>query len=117
MSQHQYKEGQCLWGKIRFKDGEMPAYDRPYLIVNVADHFIEVLNVSSLRGKEKNLLYAKNISINNYDPPFTVPSFVKLDSLTRVNAADCSQMHLMSNGQALDQSELKRIKELLRLLI
>ena len=42
--------GQAFWGKIRFPDGEFPAYERPYLIVGIDDEYIEILTVSSVTG-------------------------------------------------------------------
>ena len=45
-------EGHGVLGKIRFVDGTMPEYDRTYLVVTVTNAYIEVLNVSSVRGKE-----------------------------------------------------------------
>ena len=48
-----FVEGQGILGKIRFVDGELPEYNRTYLIINVTSEYIEVLNVSSIRGKER----------------------------------------------------------------
>lgn len=52
--------GQGVLGKIRFVDGKMPAYDRTYLVVTVEPDYIEVLNVSSIRGKERKLAFPTN---------------------------------------------------------
>ena len=46
-------EGQGVLGKIRFVDGEFPAYDRTYLVVRAEADYIEVVNVSSIKGKER----------------------------------------------------------------
>ena len=43
-----FVEGQGILGKIRFVDGELPEYNRTYLIINVTSEYIEVLNVSSI---------------------------------------------------------------------
>lgn len=47
-----FMEGQGVLGRIRFIDGMMPAYDRTYLVVTVEAEYIEILNVSSVKGKE-----------------------------------------------------------------
>ena len=71
-----FREGQALLGRIVFKDGTSPQYDRPYLIVTVSESFLEVVNY---REKEKCYTMAKNISVvksdvlgSKYDPRYVV---------------------------------------------
>lgn len=109
-----FVEGQGVLGKIRFVDGEFPAYDRTYLIVNVEADYIEVLNVSSIRGKERKLAFPTNERLRTYEPLFVMPSFVKLDSLTRVESANWSDLRVLNGGRTLDSVELARIKEKLQ---
>lgn len=106
-------EGQGVLGKIRFVDGEFPAYDRTYLVVTTEPNYIEVLNVSSIRGKERKLAFPTNERLRSYNPPFMMPSFVKLDSLTRVESSDWSNLQVLNSGRTLDETELARIKGLL----
>lgn len=106
--------GQGVLGRIRFKDGQMPTYDRTYLVVKAEEAFIEVLNVSTIRGKERKLFFPHNERLRLYRPPFMYPSFVKLDSLMRINIADVGDLRVLHNGQTLDSGELKRIKLLLQ---
>lgn len=106
----EYVEGQGLLGRIRFRDGAMPEYDRPYLVFNVSDTYIEVLNVSSIRGKEKKLLYPTNFALVHYNPPFLKPSFVKLDSLTRINKSECGSLRLLCGGSRLDDVDMNEIR-------
>lgn len=103
-------EGQGILGKIRFVDGELPAYDRTYLVVTVEHDYIEVLNVSSIRGKERKLAFQTNERLRIYNPPFVMPSFVKLDSLTRVASDDWGNLRVLNSGRVLDAAELGRIK-------
>lgn len=105
--------GQGILGKIRFVDGEIPAYNRTYLVVTVESDYIEVLNVSSVKGKERKLAFPTNERLRTYNPPFVMPSFVKLDSLTRVESADWGNLQVLNSGRILDGNELARIKELL----
>lgn len=58
------------------------------LVVTARRDYIEVLNVSSIRGKERKLAFPTNERLRIYNPPFVMPSFVKLDSLTRVESSD-----------------------------
>ena len=106
-------EGQALLGRIMFKDGKYPSYDRTYLIVKVEDDYIEVLNVSSLKGKERKLAFSTNRKIHLYNPPFMKPSFVKLDSLTRINKCDYDRFHLLCKGKCMDKHELRNIQNAL----
>lgn len=108
-----FVEGQGVLGRIRFVDGTMPGYDRTYLIVSVTEGYIEVLNVSSIRGKERKLAFATNERLRNYNPPFIMPSFVKLDSLTTVPRDDWGNLHVLNSGRTLDSGELTRIKGML----
>jgi len=101
--------GHGILGKIRFRDGEMPAYDRTYLVVAVDSYYLEVVNVSSIKGKERKLLFPSNEPLKKYKPPFMVPSFVKLDSLVRVQLSDCANLQILHRGQKLDAGELRRI--------
>lgn len=106
-------EGQGVLGKIRFVDGEFPAYDRTYLVVTAKTDYIEVLNVSSIKGKERKLAFSTNERLRLYNPPFVMPSFVKLDSLTRVESADWGNLQVLNAGRTLDRAELVRIKGLI----
>ena len=105
--------GQGVLGKIRFVDGEFPTYDRTYLIVTAETNYIEVLNVSSIKGKERKLAFPTNERLRSYNPPFVMPSFVKLDSLTRVESSEWGNLQVLNSGRTLDRAELERIKELL----
>jgi len=108
-----FMEGQGILGKIRFLDGEFPAYDRTYLVITAKTDYIEVLNVSSIRGKERKLAFPTNERLISYNPPFVMPSFVKLDSLTRVDSSDWGKLQVLNSGRTLDGAELARIKGLL----
>ena len=110
----QFLPGQGILGRIRFADGQMPMYDRTYLVVSVGIDYIEVLNVSTIRGKERKLFFPSNEQLKVYRPPFLYPSFVKLDSLTKVSVKDCAELKILYGGQPIDDTELKRIIELLK---
>ena len=106
-------EGHGVLGRIRFTDGTMPAYDRTYLVVAVFDEYIQVLNVSSVKGKERKLAFSTNERLLKFRPPFRVASFVKLDSLTDVPKSEWGNLHILDNGQPLDAAELRRIKQMI----
>ena len=84
---------------------------RYLLILNVDDdtNTVEMINVSSLKGKEHKLLYNSNILINNH-LPLPVPSFAKLDVLYTTNKFEGLSNYIAFNGNKLDKSELENIK-------
>lgn len=108
-----FKEGQGVLGRIAFVDGNIPEYDRTYLIITVAADYLEVLNVSSIKGKERKLAFPTNEKLRVFNPPFRKPSFVKLDSLTRVPVSEWDNLQVLNSGNTLDIGELNRIKSLL----
>lgn len=105
--------GQAFWGKIRFPDGEFPAYERPYLVVGTVGEYIDILTVSSVAGKEWKLTLPTNREISKYDPPFPRRTFVKLDSLQRVHISDLTSVRLAKGGQTLDKTELSKILKMI----
>lgn len=109
-----FMEGHGVLGRVRFVDGEMPAYDRTYLVVSVAAEYIEILNVSSIKGKERKLAFTTNERLKVFNPPFMKPSFVKLDSLARVPKAEWGNLLILNNGRTLDADELARIKGMIK---
>lgn len=104
-----FAAGQGVLGRVRFKDGELPDYDRTYLVVLVASDYIEILNVSSIKGKARKLAFPTNERLRSFCPPFLMPSFVKLDSLTRVPRAEWGGLQILNGGRTLDENELNRI--------
>ena len=105
--------GQGVLGRVRFKDGQMPQYDRTYLIVAIDADYIKVLNVSTIKGKERKLAFPYNERLRVYCPPFRYPSFVKLDSLTKVPLKECGGLKVLHGGEPLDATELNRILQFL----
>ncbi len=104
-----FTAGQAFWGKLRFPDGEIPAYERPYLIVGTEGEYIEILTVSSVVGKEWKLTLPTNREIFKYDPPFPRRTFVKLDSLQKVHISDLTGVRIAKSGKTLDAEELAEI--------
>ncbi|WP_242845953.1 hypothetical protein [Clostridium botulinum] len=75
------KTGQGLWLELNYADGGMHNYPRTFLIMSVNDEYIQMLNVSSLNGKQYKVGFKSNKNIEYYKPPFWKQSFVKLDGL------------------------------------
>lgn len=101
--------GQGVLGKAKFVDGVTPGYRRPYLVVDVQDDGVSILNVSTTQDKEHKLLMETNLAIDNYNPPFIKPSFVKLDSKVFVSNEELSNFRLLKAGQCLNELDLATI--------
>ncbi|MCQ2387649.1 MAG: hypothetical protein MJ066_04315 [Clostridia bacterium] len=104
-----YQVGQAIFGKIGFVDGQIPEYDRPYLIVMVKDYELGIITVSSTQGKEHKLLFPTNKKLINYNPPFLKPSFVKLDSYQTISIDQADAMILLQSGKCLNNIEINEI--------
>lgn len=100
--------GHVVRGKIRFRDGEVPKYKRPYLIVAIRGNEADVLNISTTDGKEWKLAMRSNYVISNYNPPLEKPSFAKLDSLVTVDIEQLIQLPLWGESP-LDSKEVEKI--------
>jgi len=106
------EEGQLLYLIPPELDGDRNINKKRYLLIlNVDDdtNTVEMINVSSLKGKEHKLLYNSNILINNH-LPLPVPSFAKLDVLYTTNKFEGLSNYIAFNGNKLDKSELENIK-------
>lgn len=82
---------------------------RYMLVINCNNNLIEMLNVSSIKGKAHKLLYDSNIEIKNYFP-LPVPTFAKLDTLYTIDNFKNLQNFIGFNGHKLNYSEFSRIK-------
>lgn len=109
-----YSIGQAILGKVRFKDGTMPQYKRPYLIVDIKENRIGIITVSSTRGKYQKMLLESNMLINRFNPPFVESSFVKLDSLQYFSEEELVNCQVMSGGKGLNSVEINNITKKLK---
>ena len=75
---------------------------------NKKDNVVKMINVSSLKGKEHNLLYPSNIEINNY-PPLPVPSFAKVNTLYIIDYFKDLEKYIAFKGQVLGDIQFKYI--------
>lgn len=82
-----------------------------YMLVteyNKSNNIVKMINVSSLKGKEHNLLYSSNIEINNYSP-LPVPSFAKIGTLYIIDYFEELEKHIAFNEQTLGEMQFKYI--------
>ena len=73
------------------------------------NNVVEMINISSLKGKEKRLIYDSNIAINNYYP-LPVPSFAKLKTLYKLEYVEEIEQYISFNGKKINNQELIFIK-------
>ncbi|EOS7841261.1 hypothetical protein ED263_RS05430 [Enterococcus hirae] len=106
--------GEAYLGKISFVDGAKPLYSRPYLVVEILPDGVNVLNISSSKGKEQKLLYNSNYELKQYKPPFVKPSFAKLDSKKFISFEELQTLKLLHNGHKSNSSDLNNILQKIR---
>ncbi|WP_207635572.1 hypothetical protein [Clostridium botulinum] len=94
-----------------YADGERITKKRPFLVIEVSEKKIKVLNVSSSKNKEHKLGFKSNKRINKYNPPFLKPSFVKLDALYIIEKDSRLKHFLLNNGRKIFPLELENIIE------
>lgn len=82
-----------------------------YMLVTKNDfenNTIEMINVSSIKGKENKLIYNSNIIINNYSP-LPVPTFAKLDTIYLLDNFVGLEKYVAFNGIKLGKTEFESI--------
>lgn len=100
--------GQCIWAKLKYRDGKGNPKNRPYLIVGVNGKKVKILTISSTYGKEDKLIYKSNYRLKNFKPPFIVDSFVKLDSCQEIDLENV-KYKIGDNGKILNSTDLNEI--------
>lgn len=105
------KRGQGLFLEMDYADGKGITKKRPFLVIDVSENEIKVLNVSSLKNKEHKLGFKSNKRINKYKPPFIKPSFVKLDAIYIIEKDNRLEKFLLCDGRAMFPLELENIIE------
>lgn len=106
------QEGQFIHFIPPKLDGNTNNTKKRYLLILNIDNTtntIQMLNVSSLKGKEHKLLYDSNFLIQNYFP-LPLPTFVKLDVLYIVHNFKFLSKYIAFNGIKLNNSEFSIIK-------
>lgn len=73
------------------------------------DNSIKMVNVSSLKGKEYNLLYDSNLNIKNFKP-LPVPSFVKLNTTYIIDDFNNLEQYKAFNSAKLTETQLLDIE-------
>lgn len=92
-------------------DGDSNVTKKRYmLILNIDNNnTVEMINVSSIKGKEKKLFFDSNVIIKSY-APLPVPSFAKLDVVYTVNNFDNLKKYVAFNGAKISKQQFANIK-------
>lgn len=104
-------EGQLLnFIPPKLDGGEIGTKSRFMLVTknDKVNKTIEMINVSSIKGKEHKLIYNSNIQINNYYP-LPVPSFAKMDVLYLLEDFEELKKFIALRGEKIDSKELENI--------
>lgn len=91
---------------LPYADGGMDSKQRPYLVIGKEDNSFMLLNISSVAGKERKVLFDSNYLIKQYNPPFLKPSFVKLDAIYKVEICSALNNFVLCGGNKLNAAEM-----------
>lgn len=103
------KAGQGLLLSLDFADGGLCKAQRTFLIIEVTDKKVRLLNVSSIEGKERKLAFSSNEKINKYRPPFMKKSFCKMDAVYIIPNNPIIDSYILAEGRSMHPEELSRI--------
>lgn len=106
--------GKGILLKLPYADGGVPNKLRTFIIIGSNGDTIEMLNVSTAKGKEKKMSFPSNELLKVYKPPFCRPSFVKLDGLYKIQYFQDLEYCILFNGHTLFKDELNRITDLFK---
>lgn len=101
------KKGDILYCKIPFKNGSITPYPRFYVVVEVTDTIFKCLNMSSIRGKERKLLYPSNKEIFNCIPPMRKRTMIKLDEEYEIELNEHAESKVFNSFNAEITSQIE----------
>lgn len=101
--------GQGLLLSLDFADGGLCNYKRTFLIIEVLEKEVFLLNISSLEGKERKLAFPSNERLYRYRPPFMRKSFFKMDALYIIPNSHIVANYLLADGRCMHPNELSEV--------
>ncbi|MGG0718654.1 hypothetical protein ABE096_13815 [Robertmurraya massiliosenegalensis] len=101
--------GHVLALKLPFVNGAPCFSKRPFLVIEKQGNILNLLNVSSTKGKEKKLLYPSNEPIKEYDPPLDQPSFLKMDELYTIDYFENLHKSIYKRRAPINTLEFERL--------
>lgn len=103
--------GTALSLKIPFADGGECKYKRPFLVINFdqSSNNLTLLNASTIKNKVHKTVWNSNKVLTNHNPPFPRPTFVKLDSIYKVEYFSGLDNMRMMSGRTLDSIEFQKL--------
>ena len=107
------EKGQFLYFTPPKLTGGNEGTKKRYMLVlenDILDNSIKMINVSSLRGKEFNLLYDSNINIKHFKP-LPVPSFAKLNTTYIIDDFKELEDFKAFNDAKLTEEQMKEIED------
>ena len=78
------------------------------MISNNKENYIEMINISSVKGKEHKMIYIGNYRLNDFKP-FKEPSFAKADTLYRIEYFPELEDYISFGGEKLNEIDFNNI--------
>lgn len=89
-------------------DGDFVSDKRRYMVITDDNEELEMINISSLKGKERKLMFPGNIKLYNREP-FLAPSFAKIDTIYKIEYFPELEEFISFGGEKLNEEDFKTI--------
>lgn len=105
------KLGHVLALNLPFANGAPCKYKRPFLVIDKNSSTLDLLNIASVKGKERKLLFPSNELIKVFNPPLDQPSFIQKDELYTISRFYDLNKSIYKRRPPLHHKELERLIE------
>ena len=102
------EKGQILNFNPPKLDGNFISDKRRYMVITNHNEKLEMINISSLKGKERKLMFPGNIKLYNRKP-FLAPSFAKVDTIYKMEYFPELEEFISFRGQKLNEQDFNNI--------
>lgn len=102
------EKGQILNFNPPKLDGNFVSDKRRYMVITNDNERLEMINISSLKGKERKLMFLGNIKLYNREP-FLAPSFAKVDTTYKIEYFPELEEFISFGGKKLNKEDFNNI--------
>ena len=102
------EKGQILNFNPPKLDGNFVSDKRRYMVITNDNEELEMINISSLKGKERKLMFPGNIKLYNREP-FLAPSFAKVDTIYKMEYFPKLEEFISFGGEKLNEEDFNNI--------
>lgn len=102
------EKGQILNFNPPKLDGNVVSDKRRYMVITNDNEKLEMINISSLKGKERKLMFSGNVKLYNREP-FLAPSFARVDTVYKTEYFPKLEEFISFGGEKLNKEDFNNI--------